>query len=96
MKGWKGSQVEDTFQIVVTAIADGSLTPDEIKVLAAKLAKDWLPAKAASKVNQYINAGTDTTAPEYAAVKAVTDFINGNAANTAVFTEIRNLFKLKK
>jgi hypothetical protein len=96
MKGWQGSQVEATFQVVVEAVADGTLTPVEIKTLALQLAKDWLPAKAVTKANQYVNAEAAASAPEAAAVKAVTDFINGDAANTKVFTEVRNLLKLKK
>lgn len=91
MKGWKGSQIEDTFQIVVEAVADGSLTPAEVKTLAAQLAKDWLPAKAAAKVNSLVPHG-----PESAAVNAVTDFINGSGPNTKVFTEVRSLLHSKK
>jgi hypothetical protein len=93
MKGWQGSQVEATFQIVVEAVADGTLSPVEVKDLALQLAKDWLPAKAVAKVNQYATA---QTAPEAAAVKAVTDFINGDSASTKVFTEVRSFLKTKK
>jgi hypothetical protein len=94
MKGWKGSEVEAAFQVVAEAVADGALTPAEVKTLASALAKGWLPAKAAEKVNRYVN--TTPVGPEAAAIKAVTGFVNGVSDNTKVFTEVRSLLKSKK
>lgn len=52
MRNWKGSQVDQAFELTIASVADGKLTGPEIKKLAFHMAKAWLPQKAADKVRE--------------------------------------------
>lgn len=54
---WNGSQVDQTFELVVESLSDGNLSPSEIKEVAVFMAKAWLPAAAADKVRLLEAAG---------------------------------------
>ena len=53
LHGWKGSQVDAAFELAIQTVADGQLTPSEVKTLAFFMAKAWLPQKAADKVRRF-------------------------------------------
>lgn len=53
LHGWKGSQVDAAFELAIQTVADGRLTPNEVKALAFYMAKAWLPQVAADKVRQF-------------------------------------------
>jgi hypothetical protein len=53
LHGWKGSQVDTAFELAIQTVADGKLTPGEVRTLAFEMAKAWLPQKAADKVRRF-------------------------------------------
>lgn len=50
---WDGSKIDKAFELSVESVADGKLSPEEIKHLAFEMAKHWLPQKAADKVRAF-------------------------------------------
>lgn len=50
---WDGSKIDKAFELSVESVADGKLSPEEIKRLAFEMAKHWLPQKAADKVRAF-------------------------------------------
>ena len=50
---WDGSKVDRAFEMSIETVADGKLTPGEIKKLALDMAKNWLPQVAADKVRAF-------------------------------------------
>jgi hypothetical protein len=91
MRNWSGSQVDATFEVVVETLADGELTPAEIKHIATALAAAWLPAAAATKVREYEkNSGL---LPQVKTASVVADYINGIADKSSVFTAVRKYTK---
>lgn len=58
LHGWKGSQVDAAFEFAIQTVADGQLTPNEVKTLAFFMAKAWLPQKAADKVRRFERSST--------------------------------------
>jgi hypothetical protein len=91
MKNWDGSQVDAAFEVVVEALADGTLTSGEVQHVTLQLAKGWLPAKAANKVREYEKASQ--TLPQVQAAQVVADHINGLTNKAGVFTVVRQLVK---
>jgi hypothetical protein len=91
MKNWSGSQVDQAFTVVTEVLADGQLSPDEVKHVATQLAVNWLPAKAADKVRQY--EASEKLLPQVAIAAAVADHVNGLANKASVFTAARKLTK---
>lgn len=91
MKGWNGSQVDAAFQVVVEALADGTLTPDEIKHVSVKLAEGWLPAEAANKVREYEKVSE--LLPQVKVAQVVADHVNGVTNKAAVYTAVRQFIK---
>lgn len=91
MKNWDGSQVDKAFSVVTEVLADGQLTPDEIKHVSTQLAVNWLPAKAADKVRQYEAA--ENLLPQVAVAATVADHINGLTNKASVFSAARKLIK---
>jgi hypothetical protein len=67
LRGWKGSQVDAAFEIAIQTVADGKLTPNEVKALAFYMAKAWLPQKAADKVRQFEQSSVFTPKLQLAA-----------------------------
>jgi len=53
MRGWDGSNVEFALELAIQSVADGQLTPDELKEVVTEAGKRWLPAVAANKVRKY-------------------------------------------
>lgn len=53
MQRWSGSNVEFAIELAIKTVADGKLTPEEIKELTTEAAKRWLPNVAADKVRKY-------------------------------------------
>jgi len=91
MKNWSGSQVDAAFEVVVEALADGTLTPGEIQHVAIKLAEGWLPAKAADKVRTYESVGQSL--PQLQVAQAVANHVNGLTNKASVYTAVRQLIK---
>jgi hypothetical protein len=91
MKNWSGSQVDAAFEVVVEALADGTLTSSEIQHVAVKLAEGWLPATAANKVREYEKVSE--LLPQVQAAQAVADHVNGLTNKANVYTAIRQLIK---
>jgi hypothetical protein len=91
MKNWNGSQVDAAFQVVVEALADGALTPDEIRHVSIKLAEGWLPAKAANKVREYEKVSD--LLPQLKVAQVVADHVNGLTDKANVYTAARQLLK---
>jgi hypothetical protein len=63
LHNWKGSQVDKAFELTIESVADGKLSPAEIKKLAFYMAQAWLPQKAADKVRRFEAA--DYQVPEF-------------------------------
>lgn len=74
LHNWKGSQVDKAFELAIESVADGKLTPDEVKQLAFHMAKAWLPQVAADKVRRLEAASA--TAPELLAAAEVAKKVN--------------------
>jgi hypothetical protein len=91
MKGWTGSQVDKAFEVVVEALADGTLTPGEIQHVSIKLAEGWLPAKAADKVREYEKV--NELLPQVKVAQVVADHVNGVTSKATVYTAVRQLIK---
>jgi hypothetical protein len=91
MKGWNGSQVDAAFQVVVEALADGTLTPNEIQYVSVKLAEGWLPAAAANKVREYEKI--NELLPQLKAAQVVADHVNGVTNKAAVYSAVRRFIK---
>lgn len=91
MKDWNGSQVDAAFEVVVEALADGTLTSGEIQHVALKLAEGWLPAKAANKVREYETVSQ--TLPQVQVAQVVANHINGLSSKADVYTAVRQLIK---
>lgn len=53
MRGWDGSKVDLALEMAIDSVADGQLTPDEVKELAIEAGKNWLPNVAAEKVRKF-------------------------------------------
>jgi hypothetical protein len=88
MRNWSGSQVDATFEVVVETLADGELTPAEIKRIATELSTAWLPAAAATKVREYEKLSN--LLPQVKAANTVADYINGVTDKATVFTAVRS------
>lgn len=94
LQHWQGSQVDKAFEIVVEAVGDGTLTPKEIKQVAAKLAANWLPAVAADKVRYYESLGSKSEElPEVKAAFAIAEHIRGGISKHDALFTVRNLVK---
>lgn len=94
LKNWKGSQVDKAFEVVVEAISDGELTPNEIKQVAVKLAANWLPAAAADKMRYYETLGEQSeNLPEVKAALAVAEHIRGGISKHDALSAVRKLVK---
>jgi hypothetical protein len=91
MRNWSGSQVDATFEVVVETLADGELTPAEIKRIATDLAAAWLPAAAAEKVRNYEK--NSELLPQVKTANVVAQYINGVADKSSVFTAVRKYIK---
>ena len=52
LHNWRGSQVDQAFELAIEAVSDGHLSAAEIKKLAFYMAQAWLPQKAADKVRR--------------------------------------------
>ena len=52
LHNWRGSQVDQAFELAIESVADGHLSSEEIKKLAFYMAQAWLPQKAADKVRR--------------------------------------------
>jgi uncharacterized membrane protein len=72
---WQGSQVDKAFELAVESVADGSLSPEEIKKLAFYMAQAWLPQKAADKVRKLESASSP--APELLKAAEIASKVNG-------------------
>ena len=53
MRGWDGAKVDLALEMAIDSVADGQLTPDEVKELAIEAGKNWLPNVAAEKVRKF-------------------------------------------
>jgi hypothetical protein len=53
LHNWKGSQVDKAFELTIESVADGKLSPAEIKKLAFYMSQAWLPQKSADKVRRF-------------------------------------------
>lgn len=94
LQHWQGSQIDKAFEIVVEAVGDGTLTPKEVKQVAAKLAANWLPAVAADKVRYYQSLGEQSeNLPEVKAALAVAEHIHGGISKQSALSAVRNLIK---
>ena len=69
LHNWKGSQVDKAFELAIESVADGKLSPEEIKKLAFYMAQAWLPQKAADKVRRLEAA--DYPVPEFHAANVI-------------------------
>ena len=69
LHNWKGSQVDKAFELTIESVADGKLSPEEIKKLAFYMAQAWLPQKAADKVRRFEAA--DYQVPEFQAANVI-------------------------
>ena len=69
LHNWKGSQVDKAFELAIEFVADGKLSPEEIKKLAFYMAQAWLPQKAADKVRRFEAA--DYQVPEFKAANVI-------------------------
>lgn len=74
LHNWKGSHVDKAFELAIESVADGKLTPNEVKHLAFHMAKAWLPQVAADKVRQLEAASSP--APELLAAVEVAKKVN--------------------
>jgi hypothetical protein len=52
LHNWRGSQVNQAFELAIESVSDGHLSATEIKKLAFYMAQAWLPQKAADKVRR--------------------------------------------
>lgn len=53
MRGWNGSNVEFALELAIKSVADGQISPDELKEMVMEASKRWLPSVAADKVRKY-------------------------------------------
>lgn len=66
---WDGSKIDRAFEMSIESVADGQLTPPEIKKLALEMAKSWLPQVAADKVRKFEASSLELSAAKILAVK---------------------------
>lgn len=75
LHNWKGSQVDKAFELAIETVADGSLSPEEIKKIAFFMVQAWLPQKAADKVRELESASYPV--PELLAAAEIASKVNG-------------------
>jgi hypothetical protein len=73
---WDGSKIDKAFELSVESVADGKLSPEEIKHLAFEMAKHWLPQKAADKVRAF-----QASSPELRSAAIVAAKVDAMTAN---------------
>jgi hypothetical protein len=73
---WDGSKIDKAFELSVESVADGKLSPEEIKHLAFEMAKHWLPQKAADKVRAF-----QASSPELRSAAIVAAKVEAMSAN---------------
>ena len=91
MRSWSGSDVEFAMELAIEAVADGKLTPQEIKEAAKEAAVRWLPQVAADKVRKYeqlVQQPKPLTASNILA-----GVVSGATSKEAALSEIKTLFK---
>ena len=89
LKNWGGSDVEFAIELAIEAVADGKVTPDEIKIIAKEASERWLPAVAAEKVRKYVTA--TTTPKELEAAEALANHVNGLMSKDVAVEKVREL-----
>jgi hypothetical protein len=73
---WDGSKIDKAFELSVESVADGKLSPEEIKHLAFEMAKHWLPQKAADKVRAF-----QASSPELRSAAIIAAKVEAMSAN---------------
>jgi len=66
---WDGSKIDRAFEMSIESVADGKLTPEEIKKLALDMAKNWLPQVAADKVRSFEESAVELQTAKLIAAK---------------------------
>jgi len=66
---WGGSKIDRAFEMSIESVADGKLTPAEIKKLSLDMAKNWLPQVAADKVRKFEASSLELSAAKILAAK---------------------------
>jgi hypothetical protein len=56
---WDGSKIDRAFEMSIETVADGKLSPSEVKKLALGMAKEWLPQVAADKVRKFESSAVE-------------------------------------
>lgn len=89
MQSWGGSDVEFAIELAIEAIADGKISPIEIKVAAREASDRWLPAVAAEKVRKYVTASE--TPVELKAAGALADSVNGIISKDEALAKVKEI-----
>jgi len=91
MRGWNGSNVEFAIELAIQSVADGQLTPEELKEIVTEVGKRWLPAVAASKVRKYEKLIEEPK--ELQASSILANAVNGVTDARDAIGQVQHLFK---
>lgn len=91
MKGWDGSNVEFALELAIKSVADGELSPAELKDMVTEAGKRWLPSVAADKVRKYERLIEQPK--ELQAASILANAVNGASDARDAIGQVQHLFK---
>lgn len=91
MKGWDGSNVEFALELAIKSVADGELSPAELKDMVTEAGKRWLPSVAADKVRKYERLIEQPK--ELQAAFILASAVNGASDARDAIGQVQHLFK---
>lgn len=91
MRGWDGSNVEFALELAIKSVADGDISPAELKEMVTEASKRWLPSVAADKVRKYEQLIEQPK--ELQAADIIAKAVNGATDPRDAVGQVQHLFK---
>jgi hypothetical protein len=91
MRGWDGSNVEFALELAIKSVADGDISPAELKEIVTEAGKRWLPTIAADKVRKYEQLIEQPK--ELQAADIIAKAVNGSTDPRDAVGQVQHLFQ---